>query len=66
MVIKRVNSHLIDVFYGNGWENWARFNLVKNHNNHTGHFLKHVAGQELPRNLFTILIRKFNNGGSNK
>ena len=31
MLIKRVNKNTIDVFFNNGWNNWARLQMQKNH-----------------------------------
>jgi len=29
MLIKRVNKHVFDVFIGQGWEEWSRFEAKK-------------------------------------
>ena len=34
MIVKKVNNNTIDVFLGEGWENWGRFKIKygKEHN----------------------------------
>jgi hypothetical protein len=27
MIIKKINNNTIDVFFGEGWENWGRFKI---------------------------------------
>lgn len=31
LTLKWVNSNVVDVFRGNGWENWTRFRKVGSH-----------------------------------
>ena len=49
MTLRPINAHLFDVFWEDGWENWARVQ------NKTG-FLKQVNGKDIPKPVFAKLI----------
>lgn len=50
MKIISVNRNTIDVFTGEGWENWSRFKLTK-------HGPKLISGQKLSNENFSNLTR---------
>ena len=50
-----INKHLVDVFTGDGWENWSRWEKSK-----TG-FLKQVGGSPIPGFLKAIIIKELTN-----
>lgn len=50
----RVSGNVYDVFWGDGWENWAR---IQNRNG----FVKPVGGLEIPKLVFSVLIKEFAN-----
>lgn len=52
MEIKHIDQRTMDVFWGNGWENWAR---IQNNNG----FLKQIGGVEVPKQVFSKLIAQF-------
>ena len=52
MEIKHIEENLFDVFWGNGWTNWAR---IKNNNG----FLKQLTGLEIPKPIFSQLIQSY-------
>lgn len=52
MITKKVIGNVFDVFWGDGWDNWARIE------NRRG-FVKPIAGQEIPKIVFQMLIREF-------
>lgn len=52
MIIKKVNEHLIDVFVGNGWNNWSRFEVMFNHGKL---LLKLVKGNPMHKEQFQDL-----------
>lgn len=48
MLIKPVKKNLFDVFFGQGWENWSRFEVK-------GTYLKKVGGNNLsPANIAAV------------
>ena len=60
MLIKAVNSNIVDVFIDNGWENWCRFAIIRSRNKE-GKVVKKlnkIAGKAIPSNLFSILCKK--------
>ena len=52
MTIKNINQHLFDIFWGIGWDNWAR---IQNNNG----YLKQTAGKEIPKIIFAQLLNQF-------
>jgi uncharacterized membrane protein len=57
MLIKHVTKKTFDVFFNNGWENWARFEIVKNEKHQRK--LKQVAGEQIPTGIAQFLERKY-------
>lgn len=51
MKVIKINSHLFDVFYGNGWTNWSRWTR-----SNTG-FLKQTQGEEVPVFVKSFVIK---------
>lgn len=52
MLIKKITNHLFDVFVGDGWEQWTRFQR-------NGSSLKMVAGQPLSQENMATLRSSF-------
>lgn len=52
MIVKHLKGNTYDVFWNDGWDNWARFE------NRNG-FIKAVGGLEIPKIVFAMLIREF-------
>lgn len=52
MIVKQLNEDTVDVFTGNGWENWSRFKLGVN-------TPKKVAGQNLTTEEYDDLKKQF-------
>jgi hypothetical protein len=50
MIIKQVTTTVIDVFVGDGWENWTRFRI-------DGRVLKKIAGLPMEDADFSKLYR---------
>lgn len=50
--IKALSDRVFDVFWGKGWENWARIQNNKG-------FLKQIGGEDIPRPVFSSLIQQF-------
>jgi hypothetical protein len=58
MIIKRIDATHFDVFWGTGWDNWARFNIEYNvEKKHK--FLRQEKGIEVPRPVMQELITRF-------
>lgn len=56
MIIKRVNDIQFDVFFDTGWENWCRFEIVKE----KGHrLIKKLRGKSVPPEIMVFLRKKF-------
>ena len=53
MTIRFINAHLFDIFWGKGWDNWARIQNNKG-------FLKQTAGIDIPKIVFAQLLNQFN------
>lgn len=51
MLIKNVNKNTFDLFFNEGWENWARFQV----NNHK---VTQIAGVHVPVNIIKYLEKK--------
>lgn len=47
--IKNLDDTTLDVFWGSGWNNWAR---IKNDRG----FLKPLAGEKIPPKVFSYLV----------
>lgn len=52
MLVKHINKSTFDVFFDNGWENWARF-LVKNNKLHQ------IAGIAVPKPIESFLNKRY-------
>ena len=52
MYIKRLDANTLDVFWGNGWYNWARFEV-------SGKNLKKIGGQHVPSQVVSALKTRF-------
>lgn len=50
MFIKQLNKNTVDVFTGNGWENWSRFDLSQG-------FPKLVSGNALPDEEYKEVLK---------
>lgn len=55
LVIKRINRHLCDVFFGDGWDNWARFEIRRIKGKA---FPIKQQGVALPKELFAQLCEE--------
>ena len=60
MVIKKVNQSIFDVFWGIGWDFWARFERQKDGT------LKQVSGRSMPTKLFQQFRSMVNKKGKRK
>lgn len=61
MVVKKCGNGEIDCFWGNGWDNWARFRVETNAATKQ-RFLRHINGQNVPKPVMRDLIARYNNG----
>ena len=52
MLIKRLDSNSFDVFWGNGWGNWARYSVE-------GQKLQQVKGIRAPFPVVVALKKRF-------
>ena len=52
MTIRYISANLFDIFWGTGWDNWAR---IQNNNG----YLKQTAGKEIPKIIFAQLLNQF-------
>ena len=52
MKVLHINNKLFDIFFGQGWENWARFVLDRGK-------LVQVNGVEVPKNIKTFLVKRY-------
>ena len=55
MLVKHITASRFDVFYNDGWENWARFEVK-------GGKTQQVAGTAAPRNIQLFLDKRYNKG----
>lgn len=55
--IKEISKNLFDVFWEQGWSNWAR---IQNNNG----FLKQIAGVDIPKSVFSALIQMYSKKGT--
>lgn len=51
MLIKNINKNKFDLFFNNGWENWARFEISNNK-------LHQIAGVAVPFSIINYLKKK--------
>ena len=52
MKVMHITDKLFDIFFNQGWENWARF-AVK------GGKIHQVAGVEVPKNIYHFLTNRY-------
>ena len=52
MVVKHINAETFDVFFENGWENWARFTVDQNK-------LHQIGGTQVPININKFLTKRY-------
>ena len=52
MVVKKIQSNLLDVFWGFGWDNWARISIKKG-------FVTQESGKSIPKVIFSQLIATY-------
>jgi hypothetical protein len=58
MLIKHVNKKVFDLFYNNGWENWARFQISKTNDHHRK--IEQIAGDPaIPGGIIQFLEKKY-------
>jgi hypothetical protein len=51
MLIKQVNGNTFDLFFNQGWDNWARFTKENNK-------LRQISGVSVPQNIIHYLQKK--------
>jgi hypothetical protein len=56
MLIKTVNKTTIDVFVGVGWDNWTRFEIMRDKGQK---YLRHVAGDRADRETIVKLKARY-------
>lgn len=52
MLVKHCNPNLFDIFYNQGWENWARFSIVNGK-------VTQVKGNAVPTNIHAFLTKRY-------
>jgi len=52
MLIKHINKNTFDLFFNNGWDNWARFEVK-------GTQLSQVSGVQVPTNITSFLNKRY-------
>jgi len=52
MLIKHINKNTFDLFFNNGWDNWARFEVTNNK-------LQQQAGVQVPANITSFLNKRY-------
>jgi hypothetical protein len=57
MIIRRLNDATIDVFTGNGWNNWSRFEVSYRSSRLS---LKLVKGQPMKKEEYSKLYEELN------
>lgn len=58
MLIKHVNKKVFDLFFNSGWENWARFEIIKTDQHKRQ--LKQIAGEHtVPPGIRQYLDKKY-------
>lgn len=60
MYIKRVSKDEMDIFWGTGWDNWARFRIEYNPETHQK-YLRQEKGIEVPKPVMAELLARFVN-----
>lgn len=55
MEIKYLDKNTIDVFYGQGWENWGRFKVNRFKNKI---FFQQIKGDRFPKDVYEALLAK--------
>lgn len=53
MLIKNINKNTFDLFFNNGWENWARFSVASGK-------LQQTCGVNVPASIIGYLKKKHN------
>lgn len=53
MKILKARRNIIDVFRGEGWENWSRYRVVKTAN---GNRIIHIGGAKLNHGIIQLLL----------
>lgn len=53
MLVKHVNQNRFDVFFNNGWTNWARFEVTRGK-------LTQVSGTDVPKPIVSFLEKRYN------
>lgn len=53
MKVLHLNQKTFDIFFNQGWENWARFQIDGNKK------LQQVAGVEVPKNIKLFLEKRY-------
>ena len=52
MYVKRLSSNEFDLWWGNGWNNWARLTI-------DGKKVVQVKGERIPAQVFVAFSRKY-------
>ena len=52
MLVKHISSNRFDVFYNNGWDNWARFQVENGKP-------KQTNGFPVPKNIEIFLAKRY-------
>jgi hypothetical protein len=58
MIIKKLDATHFDIFWGKGWDNWARFRIEYNPEN-SRKFLRQEKGIEVPKPVMAELLTRF-------
>jgi hypothetical protein len=53
MKILKAQRNIIDVFRGEGWENWSRYRIVKSAN---GNRIIYIGGAKLNHGIIQLLL----------
>jgi hypothetical protein len=53
MLVKHINAGLFDIFFNQGWDNWARFEVVQGKVNQ-------IKGHTVPTNIQSFLAKRYN------
>lgn len=52
MLVKHITPSRFDIFYGSGWDYWARFQLSNNK-------LHQIKGAPVPKNITMFLTKRY-------
>ena len=52
MLVKYLNTNTFDIFFNDGWENWARFHVEKGK-------LVQITGVPVPKNIQLFLENRY-------